>query len=85
MGAALTVTSALAVTLSAAGLVVGAVGALTTRHLRAGVPMMLELWTAAGLIKLSGDPSWPSIILAAIVIGLRRLVTFGLRDPATSR
>ena len=56
MGALVTVVTALA-------LVVGVVTALSTGALRTGVRVLLDLLTAAGLLRLAGDPAgtaWPA-------------------------
>lgn len=74
----------LALLLSAAGLVVGALGTARTGHVRAGFPLMLELWTAAGLLRLAGQPRWSTIVTCAALILLRRLVGAGLAARATA-
>lgn len=74
----MSVTMAASFALTAAGVFVLMLGALRTGHLRAGLPMMLEMWTAGGMLKLSGSPTWSSIIVVAILIALRRAVNRSL-------
>lgn len=76
----MSVTDVIAMLLSCAGLFVVLCAAIVTRMLRAGVPMMLELWTAAGLLKLAGDPSWSTVAIAAAMIALRHLTSAALRQ-----
>jgi hypothetical protein len=45
---------------------------LATR--KTAVPVTMELWTAAGLLRLCGEPSWTRIATAAAIIAVRRLV-----------
>ncbi|MFC8270326.1 DUF1622 domain-containing protein [Streptomyces cinereoruber] len=58
----------------------------TTRTFRSALAVLLDFLTAAGLIRLAEDPSWNSILQAAAVIALRKLLTTGLtitlRNPA---
>lgn len=66
--------------LSGMGIFVALVGAMTRRRIRAGLPMALEIWTAAGMLKLSGAPTWTSMAVVAVFIALRRVVNLGLAD-----
>ena len=68
----------------AAALVSAAVVLIRTRELRRALPVLLDLLTAAGLIRLAGQPSWPVLATTAIVIVLRRLLTAGLRSASAS-
>ena len=64
------------------GLVSGGVVLLWARDLRLAVRVLLEFLLAAGLLRLSGDPGWRALLVAAAVVGLRRLVVVGLgRNP----
>ncbi|MET9931912.1 MULTISPECIES: DUF1622 domain-containing protein [unclassified Streptomyces] len=67
-----------AVLLSACGLVAGAAAYRISHDLRSALAVLLDFLTAAGLVRLAGDPSWNSILLAAAVIALRRLLNLGL-------
>ncbi|MFD2090865.1 hypothetical protein [Blastococcus deserti] len=41
--------------------------------------MFLDLLLAAGLLRLAGHPGWRTILTAAAVVALRRLISTGLR------
>lgn len=49
------------------------------------VPVALELLTAAGMVRLGGDPSWRMIAAAATVLVVRRLVLTSVRKPRVTR
>ena len=72
---------ALAVALTAAGLVALAAGALGGAW-RPGLAMALELWLAAGLLRLAAPPSWPLVATAAALVAVRRLLVRGLSRGA---
>lgn len=40
----------------------------------AGIPVAMELWTAAGLLNLAGEPDWTRIATAAVIISIRKLI-----------
>jgi len=65
--------------LSGAALVAGALTLLTTRRPDLALSVFLDLLTAAGLLRLVGDPSWQSIATAGVIVALRHLIGFGLR------
>ncbi|MGJ7416010.1 DUF1622 domain-containing protein [Streptomyces cinereoruber] len=50
----------------------------TTRTFRSALAVLLDFLTAAGLIRLAGDPSWSSVLQTAAVVALRRLLGMGL-------
>lgn len=52
---------------------------------REGVPMAVELWTGAGLLRLAGDPDWPQIALAAAIILVRQLINRGMHAAQLRR
>lgn len=56
------------------GIVAALLAAASTRVPRAGLPMMLELWTAAGLLRLSGDVDAPALAVVATLVVARQLV-----------
>lgn len=60
--------------LSAAGVLAGAVGAAATGRPRVALPLTLDLWTAAGLLRLTADRSWAALALAAGLVLIRRVV-----------
>jgi hypothetical protein len=41
---------------------------------RAGLPMLVELWTAAALLELRGQPGWLTIAVAASAVMLRKFL-----------
>jgi hypothetical protein len=81
------VLDAAALLVSTAALVAAATALAVTRRLRAALPVLLDLLTAAGLLRLAADPDWDSIVLAAAVVGLRHLIVLGvgLRVPGRNR
>ena len=76
---------AVSLAVAAAGIFAGMVVALRTRSLREGIRVALDLWTAAGLLKLAADASWAAIAIAAIVVALRHLISANLLQPRASR
>lgn len=70
-------TSVAALLCTAAGLVCGLIAAVTTRNLRFTLSTALEFWMAAGLLRLTGEPSVPSLATAAGILLVRQLVTRG--------
>jgi hypothetical protein len=69
---------AIALLLAAAGTVT-VVLATAIGAPRQGLGLMLELWTAGGLIRLTSEASWEKLAVAAAVIGLRKLVLWATR------
>ncbi|MBT2439704.1 DUF1622 domain-containing protein [Streptomyces sp. ISL-36] len=67
-----------AVLITAAGLVSAMASYRLTHTVRPALAVLLDFLTAAGLIRLAGEPSWDSIVLAASVIALRKLLGTGL-------
>jgi hypothetical protein len=66
--------SVLADLLTAAALLSGGAVLIVTRSWRAALPVLLELLTAVGLVRLSGIASWSAIGSAALILVIRRLV-----------
>ncbi len=50
-----------------------------SRDVRLSVGVLLEFLLAAGLLRLSADPTGQALLVAAVVVALRRLVGFDLR------
>ncbi|MDT9684507.1 hypothetical protein RND61_20965 [Streptomyces sp. TRM76323] len=69
---------AAAVLITAAGLVAAAASWRLTGRFRSALAVLLDFLTAAGLVRLAGDPAWGSVLSAAAVIALRRLIGSGL-------
>ncbi len=74
-------TDSAATVVTAAGLVCGLVATATGRW-RSGLAMALDLWTAAGLLRLSGAPDTRRLLSAASIVAVRQVVARGLRSPA---
>ncbi|WP_432548122.1 hypothetical protein [Kineococcus sp. SYSU DK004] len=74
-----------ALTVSAAALVSAVVVLLSTRRPSAALPVLLDLLTAAGLLRLAADPSWQRIAGAAAIVALRHLLVHGLHVGARTR
>lgn len=60
------------------GLVSAALVLARTRDGRLGLKVLLEFLLAAGLLRLSGEPSPQALLVAALIVVIRRLATFGL-------
>ena len=60
------------------GLVSAALVLARARDGRLTLKVLLEFLVAAGLLRLTGDPSWRTIVTAAVVIAVRKLVTYEL-------
>ncbi len=43
--------------------------------------MMLDLWVAAGLLRLSADASWPRVAAVASIVVIRHVVARTLLHP----
>ena len=68
----------LALAIVVASIALAAFAWLRTHELRAALALMLDLWIAAGLLRLTQDASWRAIAGAAAIIGIRKLVVHGL-------
>ncbi|MEY9214632.1 DUF1622 domain-containing protein [Thermobifida halotolerans] len=64
---------------TAAGLMAAAVCLARTRRAVLALGVLVDFLIAAGLLRLTADPSWSDIALAAIVIAVRKLASVGLR------
>ncbi|HET9450930.1 MAG TPA: hypothetical protein VFO83_08620 [Aggregicoccus sp.] len=69
----MSVTDALALLLSGAGVGAALLGAAARRP-HAGLAMMLDLWVAAALLRLTGVLDWQRVIAAALLVAARRLI-----------
>ncbi|SCF11051.1 hypothetical protein GA0070607_5658 [Micromonospora coriariae] len=78
---------ALVTTVTTLALVAGVVTFLTTGAGRTAVRVLLELLTAAGLLRLVGDPSWASLAGSAAIVALRLLLgaALGAAQPWSCR
>jgi hypothetical protein len=76
----------LALLLSAAGLLCLVPALLRRASWGVSVGMMLDLWTAASLLRLSSEgTSWRALIIAALLVALRYLVAWSLRTGPWGR
>ena len=69
----MTLTDQAAFVVTASGVLAGAAGALRG-PLRIALPLTLDLWTAAGLLRLTADRSWSAVSTAAALVLVRRVV-----------
>ncbi len=80
----MSLTDALALLLSAGGVGVALVG-VGVGQPRAGLRMLLELWVAAALLRLTGSPAWDTVLAAALLLAARTLVVGALRRAHQGR
>lgn len=79
--------------LRAAALVVTAAGLLAillaapAYGIRAALGLGLEFWIGAGLLRLSAQPTWSALGVAAVIVAIRQLVQIGrpFRTPVRDR
>ncbi|KGI67880.1 hypothetical protein MJO55_10890 [Mycolicibacterium rufum] len=64
--------------LAIAGIVLGVAALLVFRQPLPALRVMIELFTAAGLLRLSVDLSWAAILGVVALIAVRRVVTRSL-------
>ncbi len=62
-----------------AGLIVLIASVATGKYWRVGIPMTLDLWTAATLLGLAGDSSWLRLAATASISGIQGLMFLGRR------
>lgn len=78
----MSVLDGLAVSLVAAGVIAALLGIVIAPRrkskrrasVQAGLGLMLDLWLAAGLLQLAGEPRWSTIGTNAILLALRMLL-----------
>lgn len=76
---------ALVVVLTAAALVAAGAVLLTTHRPVVALAVLLDLLLAAGLLRLAVPPTWTSLASAAAIVGLRKLISAGLRAGRRAR
>ena len=69
--------------LAIAGIMLGLCALLVFRQPIPALRVMIELFTAAGLLRLSVDLSWAAILGVVVLIAVRRLVTRSLVTDLT--
>jgi hypothetical protein len=74
-----TITHEAALLVTAAGLVVAVLALATTRQFSLSLAVLLDFFTAAGLLQLFGPPTWPRLATVALTISVRQLAGRGLR------
>ncbi|MET8529334.1 hypothetical protein [Micromonospora sp. NPDC005172] len=72
---------ALVEAVTAVALVAGVVTALCTGDVRVAVRVLLDLLTAAGLLRLAGEPAWGRLAAVAAIVALRQLLAAALSHP----
>lgn len=73
----------LALLVTTGGLVAAAVAGLVSRRPAVALPVLLDLLTAAGLLRLAVDPDLPRALGAAAIVALRHLLVAGLHAGGT--
>jgi hypothetical protein len=69
---------AAALVIIAASALVAILAAVRTGKLLSGVPMVLDLWIAAALLRLATTDTWTAIGSAAALVAIRKLVVIAL-------
>jgi len=65
---------------TAAGILAGLISAARTLRLIPSLRLAVEFWVAAGLLRLSSDPTWSTLAGAAGILAIRQLVQLGIRQ-----
>lgn len=65
-----------------AALLSGGLALAVTRDARASLAVLLDLLTAAGLLRLALPPTPSRLLSAAAVVAVRRLLVVGLAAPS---
>ncbi|MBW3581007.1 MAG: hypothetical protein KY447_08205 [Actinobacteria bacterium] len=69
----------LAAATAAADVVAVCLAAVAGGRRRDGLRMGLDLWVAAGLLRLGAEVGWNTVAAAASVVAVRQLAGYGLR------
>jgi hypothetical protein len=72
-----------ALLVTAAGLVAAALALARTRQIPWAIAILLDFFTAAGLLRLVGPPTWSSLATVALTISVRQVASLGLRLART--
>jgi hypothetical protein len=78
-----TIVNDAALLVTAAGLLVGALALAKTRQIPLSLAVLLDFFTAAGLLRLVGPPTWSRLATVALTITVRQLASRGLRAAQT--
>lgn len=76
----LDVLSAASLLLAGVGILVLLIGLGMYQRLQLVLPLALDFWMAAGLLKLAGFPTWSTIATVAAIVVLRKLVVLQLKS-----
>jgi hypothetical protein len=68
-----------ALLVTAAGLIVATLALARTRQIPLSLAVLLDFFTAAGLLRLVGPPTWARLATVALTIAIRQLASRGLR------
>jgi hypothetical protein len=74
-----------ALLVTAAGVVVGGLALAKTRQIPLSLAVLLDFFTAAGLLRLVGPPTWSRLATVALTITVRQLASRGLRAAQAGR
>jgi hypothetical protein len=69
----------------AGGLVAGLLVLGVSRDARAALRVALDMWLAAGLLRLALPPAWDQLLAAAAILVIRQLVRLSLRRAPADR
>jgi hypothetical protein len=70
-----------ALLLTAAALIAAGIALAASRRPRAALSVLLDLLTAAGLLRLAAEPDWHRLLTAAAVVALRHVIVLGFHSP----
>jgi hypothetical protein len=62
------------------GLIAAALALVLTRRMRLAIAILLDFLMAAGLLRLAGTPTWSRLGAAALILLIRQLASWGLRQ-----
>lgn len=77
------VVATLAIAVATAGLFSFVVSICIERSVKPGLAIMLDLWVAAGLLRLSTEQSWESLATTAVLILVRKMVLWAWNSPTS--
>jgi uncharacterized membrane protein len=77
--------AAVALGLVVVGVSLALAQALLEARLLAGIPLMLDMWLAASLLRLSQDMAWTQLAAVGAIVLVRKLVLFALNDADPAR
>jgi Protein of unknown function (DUF1622) len=69
----------LALLCTTGGLISGLIVLVTVRRPVVALQVAIDFWVAAGLLRLTGRPSWEAVVGAAGILIVRQVITFTLR------